>query len=69
MQTKLITIFATVFLAVLGWIWSVTYTRLTSMEQELVAIKVELVKVQATMIDREEVIRIVRDELKRGVVK
>lgn len=63
MQTKLITIFATVFLAVLGWIWSVTYTRLTSMEQELVAIKLELVKVQATMIDREEVIRIVNEQI------
>ena len=67
MQTKLITIFATVFLAVIGWIWSATYTRLTSMEQELVAIKLELVKVQATMIDREEVVRIVNEQIERRV--
>jgi len=56
----------TLLIGTLGWIWSVTYSRLTSMEKELVSIKLQCVQIQAQMIDRDEVIRIVRQELGLG---
>ena len=49
-----------VLLAVLGWIWSVTYYKLCEVEKSLVELKIEVARVQAQMIDRHEVESIVR---------
>jgi len=69
MNNKLVTIFASVFLAVLGWVWSATYTRLTSMEKELVSIKLSLVEMQSQIVDEQRVREIVEHELLKHGIK
>ena len=56
-------------MAVLGWVWTVSYSKLSAIQQQLLMIQVELAKVQAVMIDRDEVKSIVRDELLKHGIK
>lgn len=69
-MTKLTYWILGLLMAVLGWIWSTNYAKLADIEKSLIAIQLDLVKIQAQMIDREEVKRIVEDELlKHNLVK
>lgn len=56
-------------IAVLGWIWSSQYAKLCAIQEQLLSIQIELTKVQATIVDRDEVKSIVRDELKMHGIK
>ena len=48
---------------VMGWVWITSFNKLTEIEKSLIEVKLELVKIQATMIDRDEVVRIVKEQL------
>ena len=52
--------------ALLGYFGSIQYNKLTEIEKELISLKIEVVKIQTQMIDRDEVIKIVRQELGLG---
>ena len=52
-----------ILVAVLGWFGQQAYFKLVDIEKEIVSVKLELVKVQAEMITREEVVSIVHNEL------
>ena len=55
-----------VVVALLGYFGSIQYNKLTEIEKELISLKIEVVKIQTQMIDRDEVIKIVRQELGLG---
>ena len=57
-----------ILVAIMGWFGTVAYGKLTEIEKSLLELKIEVVRIQTTMIDREAVIQIVNDELlKRGI--
>jgi len=57
-----------VVVALLGYFGSLQYNKLTEIEKSLLELKIEVVKMQTTMIDRDMVVQIVSDELaKRGI--
>ena len=67
-MTKLTYWILGLLIAVLGWIWSSQYAKLCAIQEQLLTIQIELTKVQATIVDREEVKAIVADELlKHGI--
>ena len=57
-----------ILVAIMGWFGTVAYGKLTEIEKSLLELKIEVVKMQTTMIDRDMVVQIVSDELaKRGI--
>lgn len=57
-----------ILVAIMGWFGTVAYGKLTEIEKSLLELKIEVVKMQTTMIDRDMVVQIVNDELaKRGI--
>ena len=63
MNTKITITLVTILCGVLGWFGNVQYTKLSEIEKSLVEVKLEMVKIQATMMDREAVVAIVEQEL------
>lgn len=57
------------FLAVLAWIWQVSFSKMSQIEKELVEIKISIVRLQADVINRDEVVEIVKSELERHGIK
>lgn len=68
-NNKAMTLFVTILLGMLGWIWTATYSRLTSMEKELVSIKLSLVEMQSQIVDEQRVREIVEHELLKHGIK
>lgn len=68
-MTKLTYWILGLLIAVLGWIWSSQYAKLCAIQEQLLSIQIELTKVQATIVDRDEVKSIVRDELEKHGIK
>ena len=64
-------VFAALFsilIAVVGWIWTTCYTKLVTIEKELISIKVELVQMQSNVLTREDVNEMIDTALlKRGI--
>lgn len=60
---------AGLLVAVLGWVFSVNYSKLCAIQTQLVMVQLELTKVQATLVDRDEVKAIVADELLKHGIK
>lgn len=58
-----------ILVAVLGWSFTSTYSKLNEIEKSLIELKIELVKVQATLIDREAVEKICEDMLLKHGIK
>lgn len=57
-----------IVVALLGYFGQLQYSKLSEIEKSLLELKIEVVRMQTTMIDREAVIQIVNDELaKRGI--
>lgn len=55
-------------IAVLGWIWTVSFTKLCAIETQLVQLQIDITQLKADMMDEERVREIVEHELlKRGV--
>lgn len=63
--TAILKLSLTVLVGILGWIASQTLVTLTSIRSELNSIKLELVKVQASMMTEDTVRLITRDEIRR----
>lgn len=63
MQNKAFYTVLSILVAVLGWFGQQAYFKLVDIEKEIVSVKLELVKVQAEMITRDDVISIVKSEL------
>jgi len=58
-----------VVVALLGYFGSLQYNKLTEIEKSLLELKIEVVKMQTTMIDRDMVVQIVNDELLKHGIK
>lgn len=68
MEKKILTVAVSILIGLLGWLGTIQYNKLTEIEKSLLELKIEVVRIQTTMIDREAVIQIVNDELlKRGI--
>lgn len=68
MEKRLLTAVATLMVAVLGWSWTTTFSKLVDIEKELKTVQIELARVQASMLTVQEVREIVVDELaKKGI--
>lgn len=55
--------------AIIGWAWSANFTKLCEIEKSLIELKIDMTKVQASMVDREEIKEIVSDELLKHGIK
>ena len=60
---------AGILIAVLGLIWASQYSKLVEIEKSLLDLKIEMVKVQTQMIDRDEVKAIIEESLKMHGIK
>ena len=58
-----------IVVALLGYFGQLQYSKLSEIEKSLLELKIEVVKMQTTMIDREAVIQIVHDELAKHGIK
>lgn len=70
MERKILSIVMSILIAVLSWTWSTTFSKLVEISKELKAVQMELVKINSTMLTKEEVKEMVIDELLRhGIIK
>lgn len=68
MEKRLLTAVATLLIAVLGWSWTTTFSKLVEIEKELKTVQIELARMQASMLTVQEVREVVVDELaKKGI--
>ena len=68
MEKKILSIVMSILIAVLSWTWTTTFSKLVEISKELKAVQMELVKINSTMLTKEEVKEIVIDELlKHGI--
>ena len=68
-MTKLTYWVAGILIAVLGSIWASQYSKLVEIEKSLLDLKIEMVKMQTQMIDRDEVKAIIEESLKMHGIK
>lgn len=67
-KNKLLTVVVSILIALLGYFGQLQYSKLSEIEKSLLELKIEVVKMQTSMIDRDAVIQIINDELaKRGI--
>lgn len=68
MEKKILSIVMSILIAVLSWTWTTTFSKLVEISKELKAVQMELVKINSTMLTKEEVKELVIDELlKHGI--
>jgi len=63
MDKKILTTVLSILIAVLGWVWTVVYMKLVTMEKELISIKISLVEVQKDLLSKEDVKELIEIEL------
>lgn len=68
-KNKLLTVVVSILIGLLGYFGQLQYSKLSEIEKSLLELKIEVVKMQTTMIDREAVIQIVNDELAKHGIK
>lgn len=68
-KNKLLTVVVSILIALLGYFGQLQYSKLSEIEKSLLELKIEVVKMQTTMIDRDMVIQIVHDELEKHGIK
>lgn len=57
-----------ILVSLLGWLGSVQYAKLSEIEKGLIELKLEMTKVQMSIIDENAVVKIVENEfLKHGI--
>ena len=67
-DNKLLYTIVGITVSLLAWFGSLQYSKLSEIEKSLLELKIEVVKMQTSMIDRDVVIQIINDELlKRGI--
>lgn len=55
--------------AVLGWSWTANYSKLCEIEKSLIELKIDMTKVQASILDKDAIKEIVADELLKHGIK
>ena len=55
--------------AIVGWSWQTSFSKLCEIEKSVIELKVEVSKMQMQIIDREEIKSIVQDELLKHGIK
>jgi hypothetical protein len=68
-KNKLLTVVVSILIGLLGYFGQLQYSKLSEIEKSLLELKIEVVKMQTTMIDRDMVIQIVHDELEKHGIK
>ncbi len=69
MEKRLLTAVATLLVAVLGWSWTTTFSKLVEIEKELKTVQIELARMQSTMLTQESVKELILDELMKHGIK
>jgi hypothetical protein len=69
MQNKALYTVIGILVALLGWLGSVQFQKLTEIEKSLIELKLEVTKVQMSIVDEEAVRKIVETELLRHGIK
>ncbi len=69
MEKKVFTIVLGILVALLGWFGSMQYAKLSEIEKSLIELKLEVTKVQMTIMDEEAIRKIVETELLRHGIK
>ena len=60
---------AGLLVAVVGWSWSVNFTKLCEIEKALTELKIDVGKMQIQIIDRAEIKEMINDELAKHGIK
>lgn len=68
-KNKLLTVVVSILIGLLGYFGQLQYSKLSEIEKSLLELKIEVVKMQTSMIDRDTVIQIVNDELAKHGIK
>ncbi len=68
-KNKLLTVVVSILIGLLGYFGQLQYSKLSEIEKSLLELKIEVVKMQTSMIDRDVVIQIVNDELLKHGIK
>lgn len=58
-----------ILVSLLGWLGSVQYAKLSEIEKGLIELKLEMTKVQMSIIDENAVVKIVENELLKHGIK
>lgn len=69
MEKRILAAVFGILIAVLGWIWSAQYGKLTEIEKSLIELKLEVTKLQMSIIDENAVVKIVENELLKHGIK
>lgn len=69
MQNKALYTVIGILVALLGWLGSVQFQKLTEIEKSLIELKLEVTKVQMSIMDEEAVKKVVETELLRRGIK
>lgn len=68
-KNKLLTVVVSILIGLLGYFGQLQYSKLSEIEKSLLELKIEVVKMQTSMIDRDAVIQIINDELAKHGIK
>lgn len=69
MQNKALYTVIGILVALLGWLGSVQFQKLTEIEKSLIELKLEVTKVQMSIMDEEAVKKVVETELLRHGIR
>lgn len=69
MNTKAFYTTLGILVAILGWFGSVQYYKLNEISKDLISLKLEIVRMQASIMDKEAVLEIVQTELLKHGIK
>ena len=69
MEKKVLTVVIGILIAVLGWTWTTTISKLSEIEKSLIELKIDVARIQESLIDRDEIRQIVIDELMKHGIK
>ena len=65
MKNKILSIVVSILIAVLGWMWTTTFSVLVGIEKELKAVQIEIAKVQSVLITEQRVREIIKEEMEK----
>lgn len=63
MEKKVLTVVVSILIALLGWLGSIQYAKLTEISKEIVSMKLELVQLQKDILTKDDVREMVQVEL------
>lgn len=64
-NNKILYVLLSIIIAIVGWTWTSTVSKLAEVEKGLMDIKLELVRINATMVSAEDVEQMIEREFSR----